>query len=141
MTNGNPLNWVLLSFPCNAEIDTSFTSNKENLFYKVEVLNSLEEVLAYYEGVDKAVIKMTSIDALDKIFFRYTSCGTFNGEKHKYYPDWLIDDSFLVETKNFVTDLVLTKAAAVDDMQLIILDKFKMIPYCEYVAKKYHLNY
>ena len=65
----------------------------------------------------------------------------FNGEKHKYYPDWLIDDSFLVETKNFVTDLVLAKAAAVNDMQLIILDKFKMIPYCEYVAKKYHLKY
>ena len=79
-----------LSDGISIEIDTSFTSNKENLFYKVEVLNSLEEVLAYYEGVDKAVIKMTSIDALDKIFFRYTSCGTFNGEKHNF-------ESFLTE--------------------------------------------
>lgn len=65
----------------------------------------------------------------------------FNGEKHKYYPDWLVDDKFLVETKNFVTDLVLVKASAVHDMPLIILDKFKMVPYCEYVAKKYSLSY
>jgi hypothetical protein len=59
----------------------------------------------------------------------------YNGIKHKYYPDWLINDNLLVETKNFITDVVLTKAAAVDDMQIIIIDRDKIIPYCQYVAK------
>ena len=103
---------IYLSDGISIEIDTSFTSNKENLFYKVEVLNSLEEVLAYYEGVDKAIIKVTSIDALDKIFFRYTSCGTFNGDKHNFessltegiifsYPTLTFDEKAIHNGTNF----------------------------------------
>lgn len=61
----------------------------------------------------------------------------WKGKTYKYYPDWIVNGDHYVETKNFITDRVLVKAAAVDDMPIEILDTNKMIPYFEYVARTY----
>lgn len=65
----------------------------------------------------------------------------WNGEKHIYYPDWLVNKDHLVETKNFITELVLEKAKAVNDYPIEILDFKKLIPYFDYVAKTYNKKY
>lgn len=65
----------------------------------------------------------------------------WEGKIHKYYPDWIINEDHYVETKNFITDQVLVKAAAVKDLPIEILDKNGIVSYCEYVAKTYHLKY
>lgn len=61
----------------------------------------------------------------------------FEGKSHWYYPDWLVNGDHLVETKNFITEQVLVKAAAVDDYPIEILDYEKLVPYFEYVAQAY----
>lgn len=64
----------------------------------------------------------------------------WNGVVHTYYPDWIIDGSFLVETKNYITDLVEAKADAVDDMPITILDTTGLADIFRYVAKKYGMK-
>lgn len=65
----------------------------------------------------------------------------WEGKIYKYYPDWIVNGDHYVETKNFITDRVLVKAAAVKDMPIEIIDKNGIVPYCEYVAEIYHLKY
>lgn len=65
----------------------------------------------------------------------------YEGQRHKYYPDWIVNEDHLVETKNFITELVEIKAAAVNDMPIEILDTVKLQPYFEYVAKTYGKTY
>lgn len=73
----------------------------------------------------------------NKKFYEYT----YNGRKSKYYPDWIVNGDRLVETKNYITEQVLVKAAAVNDMPIQILDTEKLLPYFEYVAKTYNKWY
>ena len=65
----------------------------------------------------------------------------WEGKTYKYYPDWIVNGDHYVETKNFITDRVLAKAAAVKDMPIEIIDKNGIDPYCKYVAETYHLKY
>ncbi len=65
----------------------------------------------------------------------------YEGQRHKYYPDWIVNEDHIVETKNFITELVKVKAAAVDDMPIEILDTEKMQPYFKYVATTYGKTY
>lgn len=46
---------------------------------------------------------------------------TYNGEIHKYYPDFELGDGSLVETKGYHTQLVDIKLSAVTDRQITIL--------------------
>ena len=45
----------------------------------------------------------------------------YNGEKHRYYPDFELDDGSLIEIKGFNNKLVDIKASAVKDKKLVIL--------------------
>jgi len=45
----------------------------------------------------------------------------YNGKKHKYYPDFELEDKSLVELKGYHTDLVDVKIAAVKDVSITVL--------------------
>lgn len=65
----------------------------------------------------------------------------WNGEKHLYYPDWLVNNDHLVETKNFITEQVLIKAKSVNDYPIEIMDTKMLMPIFEYVSKTYNKKF
>lgn len=61
----------------------------------------------------------------------------YNGEKHKYYPDFELEDGSLIEIKGYYNELVDIKAKAVTDRPISILYKKDIEFAFEYVKNNY----
>lgn len=62
----------------------------------------------------------------------------YEGKKHYYYPDFIVDDSIIVEIKGFETDLDRVKYTLVPE--LVVL-RYADIKHCiEYVQSKYNVS-
>lgn len=64
----------------------------------------------------------------------------FKGKKHKYYPDFIVDN-IIYEIKGFETEKDLFKYPSVKDKKLIILKKQDLKDVFEYVNEKYGKDY
>lgn len=62
---------------------------------------------------------------------------TYENEKHKYHPDFLMSDGSLVEIKGYMTDLVNIKIASVNDRPIKVLMKKDMQNMFDYVQNTY----
>lgn len=60
----------------------------------------------------------------------------YDNEKHKYYPDFILEDGSYVEIKGYKTKQFDEKQKQFKD-KLIIIDKEKIQPYIKYVEEKY----
>ena len=59
------------------------------------------------------------------------------GNKHLYYPDFILEDGSLVEIKGFMTELVQTKLSAVTDTSIVLLQKDDLKYAFDYVKANY----
>ncbi len=59
----------------------------------------------------------------------------YENKLHTYAPDFLVDDSIIVEVKGYETDLDRLKYTLVPD--LVIIDESKISPYLQYVKNTY----
>lgn len=64
----------------------------------------------------------------------------YNGKKHKYFPDFILEDGSLVEIKGYWTELVDIKANAVHDRKLTILYYNDLKYAFDYVCNKYNIK-
>lgn len=64
----------------------------------------------------------------------------YEGKKHKYYPDFIVDD-IIYEIKGFETDKDLFKYSSVKDKKLIILKKKDLKNIFNYVNENYGKDY
>jgi hypothetical protein len=64
---------------------------------------------------------------------------TYNNKIHYYVPDFIINNTTLIEIKGFYTDLVNVKKDAVVDKPLIILYKKDLQDEFNYVKNTYHV--
>lgn len=70
-------------------------------------------------------------------FYEYT----YNGRKHKYYPDFEMNDGSLIEVKGYKTDVTDIKLKSVTDKPIKILYKNDMLHMFEYVRTHYTYNH
>jgi len=63
-----------------------------------------------------------------------------NEEKHKYYPDFILEDGTYVEVKGYYTEETKVKLAAFPH-KIIIIDKQKIKMYLDYAISKYGKNF
>lgn len=61
---------------------------------------------------------------------------TFEGKKHKFYPDFLINENEYVEVKGYNSKQFEAKKSQFPH-KLIIIDKQTILPYTQYVKEKY----
>lgn len=66
-------------------------------------------------------------------FYNYT----YKGKQHRYYPDFIIDNT-IYEIKGFWTELVDIKAAAVKDREIKILYRKDLKNIFDYIYEKYN---
>lgn len=59
------------------------------------------------------------------------------GEKHKYYPDFELDNGTLIEVKGYLTDRVLAKIESVKDTNIVLLLKKDLDYAFNYVNNNY----
>lgn len=64
----------------------------------------------------------------------------YNGEMHKYYPDFELSDGTLIETKGYHTDVVDAKLASVTDRQIKILYEKDLKFAFDWVNEHYKFN-
>lgn len=65
---------------------------------------------------------------------------SYNGKKHKYFPDFILEDGSLVEIKGYATDLVNIKLMAVKDRKITVLYKSDLKYAFDYIKEKYGKN-
>lgn len=61
----------------------------------------------------------------------------YEGLKHKYHPDFLINDT-IVEIKGFYTDIVRAKTEAVKDRQIVVLYRQNLAEVFDYIQSTYN---
>lgn len=64
----------------------------------------------------------------------------YNGRRHKFYPDFILEDETYVEIKGAMTEQNKVKISSFCD-SLIVLDKYRIKPYLDYVKSKYGKNF
>lgn len=64
----------------------------------------------------------------------------FNGEKHKFYPDFILEDGTYVEIKGYMSDKNIEKIDSFSK-KIVVLDKNKIKQYIIYVEDKYGKNF
>ena len=60
----------------------------------------------------------------------------WNGGKHKYYPDFIVEDGSYMEIKGYTTEQTKIKIASFKS-RLVVLNKKEMKPYIDYAENKY----
>lgn len=63
---------------------------------------------------------------------------TYKGKAHKYYPDFIVNNSEIVEIKGFWTEVVDIKTKAVDDMPIKVLYHSDLKDIFDYIYSTYN---
>ena len=64
----------------------------------------------------------------------------YNGQIHKFYPDFILEDRTYVEIKGAMTEQNKVKISSFCG-SLTVLDKYRIKPYLDYVKTKYGKNF
>ncbi len=64
----------------------------------------------------------------------------YQGKRHKYYPDFILEDGSLVEIKGYKTDIVAIKIASVTDRKITVLYRDDLDYAFDYVTSNYKFS-